>query len=130
VAAWVAAFEYLFERGGADQYQPDAAYCLRVGSELEDSPLARAVVGELARRHPDRAPRYCAERAGRPVRADGRRAWEFSVAYINPTSSDARTWRTSIYMESGPRMGIGWECRVSETAEGWRVHSCERGIVS
>ncbi|HEY7768900.1 hypothetical protein [Longimicrobium sp.] len=128
IAAWVAAFEHLFEISGADgdREQPPIAYCIEIGTRA----VATEVLAALNERIPHRAPQPCEFAGDYAKTPDGRPAWRFWISSIHRSPRFDDGWAVELNYMAGPLHGAGWRCNVKESAGHWRVTDCDRTFTS
>ena len=126
-AAWVAAFEHLFEISGAVRTDPPIAYCVEVGSEVHSA----EVMAELRARAPEHAPQACVQANDYQTTPEGREAWRFWVGsiYRSGVRYPGR-WAVEIGYIAGPLDGSFWRCRLNESNGAWTLDECERTLTS
>jgi hypothetical protein len=123
VAAWVAAFEHLFEISGASSEggDPPLAYCVEVGSDA----LAADVIAALRAREPRHVPQTCDLSSNHPTTPDGRPAYRLWVLSMGRSVRDPDRWSVDMGFHAGPLNGAGWRCVLAESGGVWTVTDCE-----
>lgn len=123
IAAWLAAFEHLFQRAGEGFDRRGTSlpyvYCIAIVPERSSS----EVIAALRERIPRGDPQECDGRGSRTA-PDGRPAKTFWASIVG--SADSDQWIVDIGYDDLVMHMPEWRCRLTESGSGWMVSDCRQ----